>query len=54
MTFSLPKIDASLLYTGETEFEEFVISLLKLKDDVGESRVSAYLKESVNLTINLI
>lgn len=46
-TLLLPKIEVGLLYTGESEFEEFVLLLLRLKDDVGLKQIGFLAEEEI-------
>lgn len=44
---SLPRIEANLLYLSETDFEEFILSLLRLKDDVGLKQIGFIAEDEV-------
>ena len=46
-TVSLPKIDVSLLYAKECEFEEIILNLLRLKDDVGLKQIGFFGEEEI-------
>ncbi len=45
--FLLPIIDTSLLYVDESEFEKFVVALLRLKDDVGIKQIGFFAEEEI-------